>query len=55
VFDVLGREVAILVDEVKQPRQYTVRWNANNYPSGVYFYRLRAGEFTETRRMILAR
>jgi len=42
VYDVLGREVATLVNEVKQPGAYSVRWNASGYPSGVYLYRLSA-------------
>mgnify|MGYP005622857409 CR=1 FL=1 len=40
VYDVLGREVAILVNENKQPGSYMVQWNASNFPSGIYFYRL---------------
>ena len=42
VFDVLGREVATLVDEPKPPGEYTVQWDARGLPSGVYFYRLAA-------------
>lgn len=53
VFDVLGREVATLVNEVHQPGAYTVRWNASQYPSGVYFYRLEAGDFRATRKLIV--
>ncbi|MBA4313035.1 MAG: hypothetical protein C0417_10445 [Chlorobiaceae bacterium] len=40
VFDMLGREVATLVNEVKQPGVYKVSWNASEFPSGVYYYRL---------------
>jgi hypothetical protein len=53
VFDVLGREVAILVNEEKQPGTYTVHWNADGLSSGVYFYRLQAGEYTATRKLAL--
>jgi hypothetical protein len=55
VFDVLGREVATLVNEVKQPGTYAVQWDANNVASGIYFYRLQAGEFTQTKKLILLR
>ena len=39
IFNLLGQDVATLIDEVKQPGAYTVTWNASNMPSGVYFYR----------------
>jgi predicted outer membrane repeat protein len=53
VFDVLGREVATLVNEVKQPGTYSVQWNAPGMASGVYFYRLVAGEFQSIKKMIV--
>ena len=55
VYDVLGREVITLVDEQKQAGKYTVQLSANNYQfsSGVYYYQLRAGNFVETRKMLL--
>ncbi|GEM_PF-1388042 len=53
VFDALGREVATLVNEVKEPGEYTVTWNAEGVPSGVYFYRLTAGSFSDVKSMIL--
>jgi hypothetical protein len=55
VFDVLGNQVAILVDEYKQAGNYEVEFNAAALPSGVYFYQLRAGEFIEAEKMILLR
>jgi poly(beta-D-mannuronate) lyase len=55
VFDVLGRDVATLVNEVRPAGVYTVRWDASSFPSGVYFYRLRAGDFVETRKMVFAK
>jgi hypothetical protein len=55
VYDVLGNEVAALVDEYKSAGSYEVEFNANNLPSGTYFYRLNAGEFIETKKMILLR
>ncbi len=53
IFNVLGQEVAILVDEVQEPGYYTVVWNASDMPSGIYFYRLTAGEFSAVRQMLM--
>lgn len=53
VYNSLGQEVATLVNEVKQPGRYTVSWNASGVPSGVYLYRLTAGTFVSTRKMLL--
>jgi hypothetical protein len=55
IYDILGREIAALVNEELKPGTYEVDWNAANYPSGIYFYRITAGEFTQTRKMILLR
>jgi hypothetical protein len=60
VYDVLGRVVATLVNEVKQPGTYTVQFSANggngpNLASGVYFYRLQAGSFVQTKKLLLLR
>ncbi len=53
VYDILGREVATLVNERKVPGNYSVEFNAVNLPSGVYFYKLTAGSFTAIRKMVL--
>lgn len=53
VYDVLGREVATLVNEVKEPGTYAAVWNASGMASGVYFCRLTAGSFTATRKLVL--
>jgi len=53
IYDVLGREIALLVNERKQAGEYTVGWNAAGVPSGVYFYRIVAGEFVETKKMLV--
>ena len=53
VFDLLGRVVATLVNEVKQSGTHSVGWNAAGVASGVYFYRLEASGFVETKKMIL--
>ncbi len=53
VFDVLGTEVATLVNEFRNAGNYEVNFNASNIPSGVYFYRLQVGNIIETKKMIL--
>jgi hypothetical protein len=55
VYDLLGREVATLVNEVQQPGSHEVVWNAGGTASGIYFYQLKAGQFMSTRRMTLVR
>ncbi len=55
VYDVLGNEVAILLDEEKSAGRYEVNWDAKNDPSGVYTYRIEAGEYTEVKKMVLLR
>jgi len=53
VYDVLGNEVATLIDEYKPAGNYNVIFDASKFSSGVYFYQLKAGEFIQTRKMIL--
>ncbi len=53
VYDVLGNEVATLVDEHLEAGKYEVTFDASNLTSGIYFYRLQAGSFIETKKMIL--
>jgi hypothetical protein len=53
VFDILGREVATIVNEEKPDGEYEVEFNAANLPSGIYFYQLSAGNFVETKKMVL--
>jgi aminopeptidase N len=55
IFDMLGREVASLVNERQLPGTYTVRWNAGGLASGIYFYRMMAGGFTATRKLALTK
>lgn len=55
IYDVLGREVRTLVNEVKQAGNYTVDFNASEFASGVYFYKIQAGEFMDIKRMILVK
>jgi hypothetical protein len=55
VYDLLGREVAVLVNERKEPGSYRVQFDARNLASGVYFYRLITGDFVAVKRMMLIR
>ena len=55
IYDILGEEVITLVNELVQPGRYTVDWNAGSFASGVYLYTITAGDFIETKKMILIR
>jgi hypothetical protein len=52
IYDILGKEIATLVNEKQSPGTYEVNWDASAFPSGVYFYKLTAGDFTETKKML---
>ncbi len=53
VYNITGKEVASLVNEVKEPGQYSVSFNAGKLSSGVYFYKITAGKFSSVHKMIL--
>ena len=53
VYDILGNEVAILVNEQKPAGVYEVDFDASTFSSGIYFYKLQAGGFVETKKMLL--
>ena len=53
VFNLLGQEIATLVNQEKPAGTYEVNFDASNLPSGVYIYRIKAGEYVETKKMIL--
>jgi len=53
IYDILGREVAVLINQEMRPGSYLIEWNAANFASGVYFYRLETDNFVETRKMVL--
>jgi hypothetical protein len=55
IFDLIGREVAIIVSEELSAGSYSRTWNATTMSSGIYFYRLHAGSFTETKKLVLLR
>ena len=53
VYDILGREIAVLANEIKPVGKHRVTFDGSNLPAGVYFYRMQAGKFQETRKLIL--
>jgi len=53
VYDVLGNEVATLVDEYKPAGKYEVEFNSSSLPSSIYFYKIQVGNFVETKKMVL--
>ncbi len=55
VFDVLGREIAVLINEQLSPGTYEAEWDGSKYSSGVYFYKLITADYTETRKMVLVK
>ncbi|HLT24683.1 MAG TPA: T9SS type A sorting domain-containing protein, partial [Ignavibacteria bacterium] len=55
VYDMLGREIAELVNEVKNAGRYIVGFNGSNLASGIYYYKIKAGNFEQTRRMVLVK
>ncbi|MBK7229804.1 MAG: T9SS type A sorting domain-containing protein [Ignavibacteriales bacterium] len=55
VYDVLGNEVATLVDEFRNAGSYEINFNANSLSSGIYFYKLTIGSFVDSKKMILLR
>jgi hypothetical protein len=55
VYDILGQEIALLVNERKQAGEYNVTWNAEGVTSGVYFYRIVAGGFIQTNKMVVVK
>lgn len=53
IYDVLGREIAVLVNDFLEAGQYSISWDASDYASGLYFYKLITDDYTETRKMVL--
>ena len=53
VFDVRGREVDMLINEIKSPGSYKLKWNGENFSSGVYFVNMRIGKHVKTQKIIL--
>jgi len=55
IYDILGREIATLVNAQMKPGTYEVIWDATSYSSGAYFYRLAAGKYVETKKMVVVK
>ncbi|NOS86732.1 MAG: T9SS type A sorting domain-containing protein, partial [Ignavibacteria bacterium] len=55
IFDILGKSSELPVDETLRPGRYNIVWSAEEYSSGIYFYRLSAGNFVQTRKMIVVK
>ncbi|MBL7074258.1 T9SS type A sorting domain-containing protein [candidate division KSB1 bacterium] len=55
VFNILGREVATLVDEHQTAGYHQINWDATGYSSGIYFYQIQAGKFQKVRKMVLVK
>jgi hypothetical protein len=55
VYDAIGREIAALVNENLTAGTYEVEWNASNFATGIYYYRLNSGSYTETKKMVLVK
>jgi hypothetical protein len=55
VYDILGKEIETLVNEVKNPGEYRVDFNASSYTNGVYFYKLTTGNFSQTKKMLFVK
>jgi hypothetical protein len=55
IYDLLGQEIATLLNEELEPGVYTRNWDASGVTSGVYYYRLQAGNAVESRKMVLVR
>jgi flagellar hook assembly protein FlgD len=53
IYDINGREIETIVNGHLNQGTYEVEWNASNYPSGVYYYTMTAGEFKDTKKMIV--
>ena len=53
VYDLRGIQVATLIDELKQPGQYQVEWDATQITPGIYFYRFQSGSFRDVKKLVL--
>jgi hypothetical protein len=53
VYDILGNEIVVLVNEPKLTGKYSVSFNADNFSSGIYYYKLTSGDYSEVKKMII--
>jgi len=55
IYDILGREITTLINETRPAGRYEIKWNASRFSSGVYFYRIQAGNFVQTKKLLLVK
>ena len=55
IYDILGKEIEVLVNQQLQPGSYEVGWDGNNYTSGVYFYKITSGDYSNSKKMVLVK
>ncbi len=55
VYDVLGKEVAVLINQYQKAGNYEIQFSKNNIPSGIYFYRITAGDYSDVKKMIVTK
>jgi len=55
IYDILGKEIAELVNEFKTAGKYSVEFNGSSLASGIYFYRIEAGKFTQTKKLVFTK
>ncbi len=53
IYNILGQEVALLIDEIQEAGYKSVQWNASSFPSGVYMYRIKSSNFSQTKKLLL--
>jgi hypothetical protein len=53
IYNISGQELETLLDKFQTTGEYGINWQPNSLPSGIYFYRLQAGEFSETKKLVL--
>ncbi|MCY7361067.1 MAG: T9SS type A sorting domain-containing protein, partial [Ignavibacteria bacterium] len=53
IYNSSGKEVKVLVNENKSAGSYSVNWNASDFPSGIYYYTIKSGNYSDTKKMIL--
>ena len=55
VYDLLGKQIATLMNQLQTPGYHSINWNADNHPSGVYFVKIVAGDYINTQKLMLVK
>ena len=55
IFDLSGKQIESLINEFQSPGYYSINWNADNHPSGVYFVKIVAGDYINTQKLMLVK